>query len=228
MFCVAYIELVRGVPLITVLFMASVMLPLFLPTGMTIDKLLRAQVGVHPVRRRLSRRGRPRRPAGDPERPDRGGGCAGARLLAAHPADRPAAGPVAGDPAAGQQLHRRLQGHLAGHHHRPVRPARHRQRGAGRPELAAASRPRPMSSPRRSISASASSCRATARCWSANSTRAGGDDRQDRRGGVADHRVAPRPQMVRRLPRAQGHQPRGRQGRAGRRLRARRAPANRR
>jgi general L-amino acid transport system permease protein len=42
---VAYIELVRGVPLITVLFMASVMLPLFLPEGTTIDKLLRAQVG---------------------------------------------------------------------------------------------------------------------------------------------------------------------------------------
>jgi len=41
--CVGYIELVRGVPLITVLFMASVMLPLFLPTGFTIDKLLRAQ-----------------------------------------------------------------------------------------------------------------------------------------------------------------------------------------
>jgi general L-amino acid transport system permease protein len=42
--CIAYIELIRGVPLITVLFMASVMLPLFLPTGVTIDKLLRAQV----------------------------------------------------------------------------------------------------------------------------------------------------------------------------------------
>jgi general L-amino acid transport system permease protein len=41
---VAYIELVRGVPLITVLFMASVMLPLFLPSGFTIDKLLRAQI----------------------------------------------------------------------------------------------------------------------------------------------------------------------------------------
>ena len=41
---VAYIELVRGVPLITVLFMASVMLPLFLPAGFTIDKLLRAQI----------------------------------------------------------------------------------------------------------------------------------------------------------------------------------------
>jgi general L-amino acid transport system permease protein len=44
--CVAYIELIRGVPLITVLFMASVMFPLFLPTGVTIDKLLRAQVGL--------------------------------------------------------------------------------------------------------------------------------------------------------------------------------------
>lgn len=42
--CVAYIELVRGVPLITVLFMASVMLPLFLPAGFTVDKLLRAQI----------------------------------------------------------------------------------------------------------------------------------------------------------------------------------------
>jgi general L-amino acid transport system permease protein len=44
MISIAYIELVRGVPLITVLFMASVVLPLFLPAGMTIDKLLRAQV----------------------------------------------------------------------------------------------------------------------------------------------------------------------------------------
>jgi general L-amino acid transport system permease protein len=43
---VGFIEFVRGVPLITVLFMASVMLPLFLPTGFTIDKLLRALVGV--------------------------------------------------------------------------------------------------------------------------------------------------------------------------------------
>ena len=42
--CVAYIELVRGVPLITVLFMASLMLPLFLPAGVTIDKVLRAQI----------------------------------------------------------------------------------------------------------------------------------------------------------------------------------------
>ncbi|GBD43229.1 Inner membrane amino-acid ABC transporter permease protein YhdY [bacterium HR40] len=43
---VVFIEVVRGVPLVTVLFMASVMLPLFLPVGVTIDKLLRALVGV--------------------------------------------------------------------------------------------------------------------------------------------------------------------------------------
>jgi general L-amino acid transport system permease protein len=42
--CVGYIELVRGVPLITMLFMASLMLPLFLPAGITVDKVLRAQV----------------------------------------------------------------------------------------------------------------------------------------------------------------------------------------
>ncbi len=44
--CVGFIELIRGVPLISVLFMASVMFPLFLPVGVTIDKLLRAQVGI--------------------------------------------------------------------------------------------------------------------------------------------------------------------------------------
>lgn len=44
--CVGFIELIRGVPLITVLFMASFMLPLFLPTGVTIDKVLRALVGI--------------------------------------------------------------------------------------------------------------------------------------------------------------------------------------
>ncbi|MGF1526625.1 MAG: amino acid ABC transporter permease [Candidatus Competibacterales bacterium] len=42
----AFIELWRGVPLITVLFMASVMFPLFLPEGLNFDKLLRALVGV--------------------------------------------------------------------------------------------------------------------------------------------------------------------------------------
>jgi general L-amino acid transport system permease protein len=45
-FSIAFIEFWRGVPLITVLFMASVMLPIFLPPGVNFDKLLRALVGV--------------------------------------------------------------------------------------------------------------------------------------------------------------------------------------
>jgi len=44
--CVIFIEAVRGVPLVTVLFMASVMFPLFLPAGVNFDKFLRALVGV--------------------------------------------------------------------------------------------------------------------------------------------------------------------------------------
>lgn len=45
-FCVIYIELVRGVPLISLLFMSSVVFPLFLPEGMVVDKILRAQVAI--------------------------------------------------------------------------------------------------------------------------------------------------------------------------------------
>lgn len=44
--CVVFIETVRGIPLITVLFFVSVMLPLFLPAGVTFDKFLRALIGV--------------------------------------------------------------------------------------------------------------------------------------------------------------------------------------
>lgn len=46
LFSVVFIEFWRGVPLITVLFMSSVMLPLFLPEGVHFDKLLRALIGV--------------------------------------------------------------------------------------------------------------------------------------------------------------------------------------
>lgn len=45
-FCVVYIELIRGVPLISLLFMSSVVFPLFLPEGMTVNKILRAQVAI--------------------------------------------------------------------------------------------------------------------------------------------------------------------------------------
>ena len=46
MFSVLYIELIRGVPLISLLFMSSVIFPLFLPEGVTLNKILRAQVAI--------------------------------------------------------------------------------------------------------------------------------------------------------------------------------------
>jgi general L-amino acid transport system permease protein len=45
-FCILYIELIRGVPLISLLFMSAVMFPLFLPQGVVVDKLLRAQLAI--------------------------------------------------------------------------------------------------------------------------------------------------------------------------------------
>ena len=45
-FSVLYIEFIRGVPLITILFMASVVLPLFFSEGIDVDKLLRALIGI--------------------------------------------------------------------------------------------------------------------------------------------------------------------------------------
>lgn len=44
--CVLYIEFWRGTPLITILFMASVMLPLFFPAGVEFDKVVRAMIGI--------------------------------------------------------------------------------------------------------------------------------------------------------------------------------------
>ena len=44
--CVLYIELIRGVPLISLLFMSSIIFPLLLPEGITINKILRAQAAI--------------------------------------------------------------------------------------------------------------------------------------------------------------------------------------
>ena len=44
--CVLYIELIRGVPLISLLFMSSVIFPLLLPEGVTFNNILRAQVAI--------------------------------------------------------------------------------------------------------------------------------------------------------------------------------------
>ena len=43
---VGYIELWRGVPLLTVLFMSAVVMPLFLPEGVSVDRLLRAMAAL--------------------------------------------------------------------------------------------------------------------------------------------------------------------------------------
>ena len=45
-FCTIYVELIRGVPLVSVLFMASFMFPLFMPQGFSIDVLIRVLVGI--------------------------------------------------------------------------------------------------------------------------------------------------------------------------------------
>jgi general L-amino acid transport system permease protein len=45
-FCTGFIELVRGVPLITILFMSSIILALFLPPELRIDRLVRALLGM--------------------------------------------------------------------------------------------------------------------------------------------------------------------------------------
>ena len=73
---VAFIELWRGVPLLAVLFMSAVMLPLFLPNGVTVDRLIRAMIAPDPVQCRLHGRSGARGPAGGRGRPGGGGDVA--------------------------------------------------------------------------------------------------------------------------------------------------------
>ena len=164
---VIFIEFVRGVPLITVLFMASVMLPLFVPERLEPDKLVRALIGVAHVRVGLYGGGGARRPCGDPARPIRGGAGAGLGLLAHDGAGHPAAG-AAGDAAEHRQhLYRPVQGHDAGLHRRDFRFPAHHRGGARRSEMgrrrSTASPAMPL--PRCSISSAATACRATRGAW---------------------------------------------------------------
>ena len=170
MLCVLYVELIRGVPLISVLFMASVMFPLFMPAGVNIDKLLRAQIAIilfaGAYLAEVVRGGLQALPKGQA----RGGRCAGPELLAEDRLHHPAAGAAAGDPAAGQHLHRLLQGHQPGADHRPVRPADHGQGRAERPALAELLDRGLYRLGGRSTSRSVLPCRNTAEAWSATST----------------------------------------------------------
>ena len=114
LFSVIFIEFVRGVPLITVLFMASVMLPLFLPDAWSPDKLLRALIGVAlfsaAYMAEVVRGGLQAIPKGQYEARD----GAGPQLLADDAADRAAAGAQDHHPEHRQHLYRPVQGHHAG------------------------------------------------------------------------------------------------------------------
>ena len=116
---VGFIEFVRGVPLITVLFMASVMLPLFLPPGVTFDKLLRALIGVAMFAAaylaETIRGGLQAIPRGQFEAADALGLPIRRRW-----AYRAAAGPQTGHPGHRQHLHRPVQGYQSGADHRTV------------------------------------------------------------------------------------------------------------
>ena len=121
--CVLYVELIRGVPLISLLFMASVMFPLFMPDGVNIDKLLRAQIAfilyAGAYLAEVIRGGLQAVPQGTARRRRR----ARALLLEEKRPDHPAAGDSPRDPAAGEYVHRLLQGHQPGADHRHLRPA---------------------------------------------------------------------------------------------------------
>ena len=126
MLCVIFIEAIRGVPLITVLFMASVMLPLFLPPGVTFDKCLRALIGValfaSAYMAEVVRGGLQAIPKGQYEGADSLGlGYWQKMGLIVLPQALKLV-----IPGHRQHLHRHVQGHQPGLHHRHVRPARRR------------------------------------------------------------------------------------------------------
>ena len=132
---IAYIEIVRGVPLVTFLFMASVMFPLFVSPGVTVDKVLRAQIAfvivIAAYVAEVVRAGLAAVPTGQYE----AAASLGLALLARDHARRPAAGVARLDPRPRQHVHRLLQGHVARDGDRAVRPARRGQGGARRREV---------------------------------------------------------------------------------------------
>ena len=123
---VGFIEFVRGVPLITVLFMASVMLPLFLPRAWTIDKLLRALIMVAlfsaAYLAEVIRGGLQAIPRGQFEAADALGLCYAQKMgLIILPQALKLV-----IPGIVNTLHRPVQGYEPRAHHRHLRPARHR------------------------------------------------------------------------------------------------------
>ena len=118
---ILYIEMIRGVPLISMLFMSAVMFPLFLPQGLTVNKILRAQVAIilftaayiaEVVRGGLQAITRGQYEAAE---------SLGLELCSKDAAGDSSPGPENRHSADGGNPDFRLQGYLAGGHHRPVR-----------------------------------------------------------------------------------------------------------
>ncbi len=125
---VIFIEFIRGVPLITLLFVASSVLSYFFPPGTSLDLILRVIIMVTLLRLRLHGRGDPRRARGAGYGAVRGGGQPRPRLLEVDAPHHPAAGAEDLHPRHRQHLHRAVQGHHAGDRDRasgPAGPDRH-------------------------------------------------------------------------------------------------------
>ena len=126
-----YIELIRGVPLVTILFMADIILPLFLPGEWRLDRIARAMGGITLFSAAYVaenvRGGLQAIPSGQIEAAQ----ALGLGGVADQSLHRAAAGPAGRDPGQCRPLHQSPQGHDAGHDHRPPRAARHQPRGAG-------------------------------------------------------------------------------------------------
>lgn len=134
--CVIYIELIRGVPLISLLFMSSVMLPLFLPEGLSIDKLLRAQIAIIMFAAayiaETVRGGLQAIPRGQYEGADSLGLSYWQRNSQGHPSS----GPGGRHGTAGQYFHFPVQRHLPGGGDRDFRSDAGGQGGRGRRAMA--------------------------------------------------------------------------------------------
>ena len=119
--CVGFIEFIRGVPLITLLLVASFLLNIFLPPGTNFDIILRVIIMVtlfaSAYMAEVIRGGLAALPRGQYE----GADALGPRLLEVDAARHHATGAENLDPGHRQHLHRPVQGHDAGGDHRLAR-----------------------------------------------------------------------------------------------------------